>query len=85
MSTNSDTTIYNINMGSPGIPAVVSVQVEVAQSAQFGDAQALALYQALLAAFPADWQVTQQSSLAKIVENQTTWSPNLSANPPVFQ
>ena len=85
MSTNSDTTIYSINMGSPGIPAVVSVQVEVAQSAQFGDAQALALYQALLAAFPPGWQVGQYASLAKVELNQTTWSPNLAVSPAVFQ
>lgn len=85
MSSTSDNTTYNISMGSPGIPAVVLVQVEVAQSAQFGDAQALSLYQALLDAFPAGWGVAQQSTMLKIEQNQTVSSPDLAASPPVFQ
>lgn len=84
MSTTTSSIQYNIEVSSsqPDTGADYGVQISVQQTSSFGDTEAVALYNAQLAAVPTGFSAPI-SSLSKLTQSMT--QANWSASAQAFQ
>lgn len=85
MSSSQAGTQYAISAFQGNQAASVNIEITANASDTFGDTDAFALFNALVAAFPEAWGVAAGAGISKTQESQTTWNGDTTADPQVFQ